>query len=433
MSQTTEAGLLVAAMVVAFGAVTRIGRLTDSLAILASAAVGIVLAGFGWSESLRHLVDGSFTFLPIVLIIFSAQLFIDVQKDSGALDAAVRHLVGRFHAYPRLLLVLLMFLVILPGALTGPGAAGQFAFGSVVSSIVLLMGVPRVKVAAFIAMGGTIGIFAPPVNIPAMIIAAGINMPYLGFFFPLLVLTVPVAVFSALYLGSRHVTAPLDRDKALATLPPVDARMNGIRVYAPVGVVVGLMLLVRAMPHAIPPLGIPLMFLVGTLVAFVVGGAKANLLRLARQAFLETLEVNGILIAVGALVQVMAANGVRGLFVVESISVPMIVLYAAIFVVSVFLGGVLGPFAMASVFGIPFMLALLGRDPIITTLSLSLLCCVSSITPPTAILGKSSMILADCQEPYGRMLKVSIVPTLVIAVLGMAGVIWANALDVLRF
>jgi GntP family gluconate:H+ symporter len=433
MSQTTEATLLVLAMVVAFGAAQRFGRLTDSLAILAAAVVGIVLAGFGWNDSLRHVVDGSFTFLPIVLIIFSAQLFIDVQKDSGALDATVRHLVARFHAYPRLLLVLLMFLVILPGALTGPGAAGQFAFGSVVSSIVLLMGVPRVKVAAFIAMGGTIGIFAPPVNIPAMIIAAGINMPYLGFFLPLLIVTVPVAAFTAIYLGGRHLTGPLDRDRALATLPPVDPRMNGFRVYAPVAAVVGLMMLVRVFPHAIPPVGIPLMFVAGTLIAFVLGGGKANLVRLARQAFLETLEVNGILIAVGALVQVMAANGVRGLFVVESISVPMVVLYAAIFVVSVFLGGVLGPFAMASVFGIPFMLALLGRDPILTTMALSLLCCVSSIVPPTAILGKSSMILADCHEPYGRMLRVSAVPTLVIAVLGMAGVIWANALGVFRF
>ena len=110
MSQTTEATLLVAAMVVTFGAAVRFGRLTDSLAILAAAVAGIGLAGFGWHDSLRHVVDGSFTFLPIVLIIFAAQLFIDVQKDSGALDAAVRHLVARFHAYPRLLLVLLMFL-----------------------------------------------------------------------------------------------------------------------------------------------------------------------------------------------------------------------------------------------------------------------------------------------------------------------------------
>ena len=52
-----------------------------------------MLAGFGPLEGLRHLVDGSFTFLPIVLIIFAAQIFINVQKATGALNAMVRHLV----------------------------------------------------------------------------------------------------------------------------------------------------------------------------------------------------------------------------------------------------------------------------------------------------------------------------------------------------
>jgi GntP family gluconate:H+ symporter len=433
LTQTAEASLLLVAMVAAFGVAMRFGRLSDSLAILVSAAVVILLAGFGPTDALRHLVDGAFTFLPIVLIIFAAQLFIDVQKQSGALNAAVRDLVGRFHARPWLLLVLLMFLIILPGALTGPGAAGQFAFGSLVSSIILLMGIPRVKVAAFIAMGGTIGIFAPPVNIPAMIIAAGINMPYIGFFVPLMILTVPIAVFTAIFLGLGHIKGPLDRDAALATLPEVPAGMRGARVYGPLIVVVSLMLLVRVFPHAIPPLGIPLMFLIGTAVAYALGGMKMNLITVSRQAFQETLEVNGILIAVGALVQVMAASGVRGFFVIESISVPVLVLYLTIFVVSVFLGGVLGPFAVASVFGIPFMLALLGRDPIMATIALSLLSCVSSVAPPTAILGKSAMILADCHEPYRRFLRVSAVPTLIVSLVGLAGVVFANALAVLRF
>ena len=433
LTDTATACLLVAAMIAAFGAAMRFGRLSDALAILVSAVVGIVLAGFGPVGGLRHLVDGGFTFLPIVLIIFAAQIFINIQKASGALNATVRDLVAHFHAWPRVLLVLLMFLVILPGALTGPGAAGQFAFGSLVSSLLMLMGIPRVKVASFIAMGGTIGIFAPPVNIPAMIIAAGINMPYIGFFWPLLILTVPLAVYAALHLGLRDIRGPLDRDAALATLPAVPAHMTTLRVYLPLAVVVALMLVVRAFPHVIPPIGIPLMFLAGGAVAFVAAGARVDLVQVARDTFRETLEVNAILITVGSLVQVMAANGVRGLFVISSISVPVYVLYAAIFVVCVFLGGVLGPFAVASVFGIPFMLALLGRDPILATVALSLLACVSSVTPPTAILGKSAMILADCRDSYGSFLRVSAVPTLAIAVVGIVAVIYANALGVLRF
>jgi hypothetical protein len=244
---------------------------------------------------------------------------------------------------------------------------------------------------------------------------------------------VPLAVFSALYLGLRHIKGPLDREAALRTLPPAPAGLNVVRVYLPIVVVVSLMLLVRAFPHRIPPLGVPLMFLIGAAVAYVLGGARMNILRLSRETFIETLEVNAILITVGSLVQVMAANGVRGLFVISSISAPTIVLYAAMFVVCVFLGGVLGPFAVASVFGIPFMLALLGRDPIMATVALSLLACVSSVTPPTAILGKSAMILADCRETYGAFLRVSAVPTLAIAIVGILGVIYANALGVLHF
>jgi hypothetical protein len=209
--------------------------------------------------------------------------------------------------------------------------------------------------------------------------------------------------------------------------------MTTFRVYLPLVVVVALMLLVRMFPHVIPPLGIPLMFLAGGAVAFAVAGSRVNLVQVARDTFRETLEVNAILITVGSLVQVMAANGVRGLFVISSISVPVYVLYAAIFVVCVFLGGVLGPFAVASVFGIPFMLALLGRDPIMATVALSLLACVSSVTPPTAILGKSAMILADCRDSYWSFLRVSAAPTLAIAIAGIAGVIYANALGVLRF
>ena len=101
-------------------------------------------------------------------------------------------------------------------------------------------------------------------------------MPYIGFFWPLLILTVPLAVYSALHLGLRHIRGPLDRDAALATLPAVPARMTRRRVYLPLAVVVALMLLVRAFPHVIPPLGIPLMFLAGGAVAFAAAGARVE-------------------------------------------------------------------------------------------------------------------------------------------------------------
>ena len=56
------------------------------------------------------------------------------------------------------------------------------------------LGVPPVKAAAAIALAAIYGMTAPPINIPAMIIGGGIDMPYVGFGLPLLICTVPLAM-----------------------------------------------------------------------------------------------------------------------------------------------------------------------------------------------------------------------------------------------
>jgi hypothetical protein len=355
-----------------------------------------------------------------------------VQKASGGLDAIVRDVIVRFHRQPRLLVILLMFLIMLPPAFTGPGADGIFAFGAVVSSILLYMGVPLVKITAFIAIGGMLGVFAPPVNIPAMIIAAGINMPYMGFFIPLAIVTIPAAVFCALFLCTKHITGPVDVPSVMKTLPPIPEKMKGIRVYLPLIIVIGSMLSTRAFPHFFPHLGVPLIFVIGTAVASLLGG-RTNFVKVSREAFDDTFTINSILIAVGALVQIMSLTGGRGLFVITAITVPSVLLYLTVAVGFPLFGGILTSFGASSVFGIPFMLALLGRDPIIATIGLSLVATVGNLIPPTAALGKPAAIVAEYRESYMNVVRVSAVPLLIIVAAGILLIIFANPLRFLRF
>ena len=324
MSQTTQTSLLLLEMVLVFGVAQRLLRLSTVLSLLAAAVAASLTSGIGAAGTAYHVVEGSFTFLHIALIILTGTLFVEVQKESGAFDALVRILIVRLHGSPRSLLVLLMSLVILPGALTGPGAAGVIALGSVVAPVLAGMGIPPASVVAFLALGGVLGDFAPPINIPAMIISSGINMPYVGFFVPLAAITAVLAVGTSLFVGARHVKGPLDLDRILAGLPPVRESMTATRVAAPLLVVAALMVGARALPHVLPPLGVPLMFLAGTAVAAVAGG-KWGLLRISRDVVERTLPVVGILIAVGPVVQVMSATGVRGLFVITAITVPIVV------------------------------------------------------------------------------------------------------------
>jgi TRAP-type C4-dicarboxylate transport system permease large subunit len=48
-------------------------------------------------------------------------------------------------------------------------------------AVLIRLGVPVLKTAAAIAMGAIYGMIAPPINLPAMIIGGGIDMPYVGF------------------------------------------------------------------------------------------------------------------------------------------------------------------------------------------------------------------------------------------------------------
>ena len=431
LSQTGQVTSILVIIVLVYVIAYRFLRFGNPLAMLFSAVIGGFCSGFGPFDVTRHIVEGSFTFINIILIIYMATVFIYIQKESKALDALVRDVIIHFHNWPKVLVVLLMFLIMLPPAFTGPGADGIFAFGMLVSSVLLSMGVPLVKTTAFVAIGGTLGVFAPPVNVPCMIIASGINMPYVGFMVPLLLVTIPVAVFSALFLCWNYV-GPVDAEAVLKKLPPIPERMRGIRVYLPLIVVVGLMLSIRAFPHFFPPLGIPLIFTIGAIVAVIMAG-KTDFMKVSREAFDDTFSINAILLAVGAMVQIMALTGVRGLFVLAAITVPAVLLYLVIMFGFPLFAGVLTSFGAASVFGVPFMLALLGRDPIIATIGLSLIAVVGNIIPPTAVLGIPAAIVTGYKESYNNVVRVSLVPIIATLVFGIALVIFANAFRFLRF
>jgi hypothetical protein len=293
------------------------------------------------------------------------------------------------------------------------------------------MGIPLVKVTAFIGLGGTLGVFAPPVNIPAMIIAAGINMPYVGFVAPLALVTLPLAVFSALALSLRHISGPVDVGTMLKDLPPIPPRMKGIRVYLPLIAVIGLMLSARALPHYIPHLGVPLIFVIGTFIALFLGG-RINFFKASRDAFQDTFPINSILLAVGALVQILSLTGVKGLFVLSAITAPSFLLYLAIFAAFPVFAGIFTSFGAASVFGIPFMLALLGRDPIIATIGLSAVSIVGNLMPPTAVLGKPAAVVAGYRDAYMNVVKVGALPLLAILAVGTCLVIFADAFRFMR-
>ena len=125
-------------------------------------------------------------------------------------------------------------------AATGSSSAAVLTAGAIIAPVLALIGLPRATAGAFIAMAGILGMIAPPVNIPAMIIGGGIDMPYVGFEIPLLLLTLPLALFSALFYGLPHARR-LDLEQVRGVIDAALVEHYGWRLYLPVVLAVALM------------------------------------------------------------------------------------------------------------------------------------------------------------------------------------------------
>ncbi len=80
-------------------------------------------------------------------------------------------------------------------------------------------------------MLGILSAVAPPINVWAMLMAAGANMPYVGFDLVLLVPVLIVTVITVVYLGWGAV--PQSKDAILAALPPLHPGMTWWRAAVP--------------------------------------------------------------------------------------------------------------------------------------------------------------------------------------------------------
>ncbi len=417
-------------MIGVFLIATRALKLSPAFGMLFGAIGGALIAGKGLA--LRHLVEGAFMYFDVVMVIITASIFMRLWSQSGGLNVFVRDLIRGFSWSPSLLLVLLMFVVMLPGALTGSGTAAIMAAGGLVATVLEKMGLPKKSIVGFIAMGAVFGLVAPPINIPAMIISTGINMPYDGFFGPLLVLSVPLGALSAILIGRKHVGKKLNAGELLATVGGEIPRLGSLGAYLPLIVVIAIMILQRAFPRSFPQIGNTMVFVTGSAVAALLS-KKLKLIETVKNTITDSISVCCLLIAVGSIVQVMTLTGVRGLLVVSTVSAPVTLLFVLLFFGLPLSGCVLGTYGAASVFGIPFMLALLGRNPIIATAGISLIAGLATLTPPTALDGRAAMLVVKYDGSYAQALKTMAVPVILADILGTLAVIFASSLKWLIF
>ncbi len=396
-------------------------KLPVSIAMVLSAITGTLVAGKG--IPIRHLVEGTFGYLDTILVIATAMIFMKTIQEIGTLNALSASILKKFHTKPAIMLIFLMAVSMFPGMITGSSTAAVLTAGSIVAPILMLVGIPIVETATIIAVGGILGMIAPPVNVPAMIIGGGIDMPYVGFTIPLLMLTVPVAIFTVLYLGLKYVDN-LNYGEIKSHIDTEALEKYGAKLYIPVILAVILMILGKVMPQTFN-LGMPLIFLISSIVALFCG-PKVNYLKVSKNAIKETLPVLGILMGVGMFIQVMTLTGVRGFIVVNSLSLPPALIYLAM-AITIPLFGAVSSFGAASVLGVPFLMVFLAKNQIITASAISFIAGLGDLMPPTALAGIFAAQVVGLKD-YTAVLKKSVVPAIVIIVYSIIMIMFSSEL-----
>ncbi len=424
MSMTASASILLAVMVAAYLIARKFTPSTE-LAMLAAAVAGALAGGYGIPS--RHIAEGAITYLDINLIFITATLFMAILKESGGVAFAVRAILKRFYRSRALLLVLLTVLLLIPGAFTGAGSVTVLITGGMVATVLSYMGISRLRASAIVFIIAGMSAAAPPVSLWAMLTAAGVNMPYVGFFLPLLIPCVLVSLATIFILGWRG--AETDVQQALRELPEPPAAMNWFRVLLPFCVLLGLIYVGRAWPFTTPITGLPLMFSCAAVLAWVLSPVRLDILKISRETVEQLLPLLATLTCAGILVQIMTLTGVRGLLAITVVTLPLIAVYATMFLFLPVSESVL-MYAAAPVLGVPLVLLFntTGLNPIIALAGMSIIWPLGDALPPTAIIGRLTVEVVGCRDSYGQFLRYCVVPGVIIMIMGTLMVVYSSKL-----
>ncbi len=422
-----SAGLVLGVMVIVY-IITKAFKLSTELAMLAAAVAGGLAGGFGLPA--RHYAEGAITYLDINLIFITATLFMNIMKESGGVAFVVRGILKKFHRNRALLLVLLTVLLLLPGALTGAGSVTVLITGGMVAVVLYYMGISKLRTTVIVFVIAGLSAAAPPVSLWAMMTAAGVNMPYVGFFWPLLVPCVVAALLTIFIVGWRGSETNID--KALEELPEPPVGMNWLRVLIPFAVFGFLVFVGRQWPHSTPIIGLPLMFLFAAAASFALSPVKLNILKISEETIERLLPLIATLTCVGILVQIMTLTGARGLLAVTAVTLPAAVVFASLFWLMPISEAVL-MYGAAPVIGVPLVLLFnsMGLDPIVALAGMSIIWPLGDALPPTAIIGRLTVSVVGYDESYGSFLKACAVPAVLIMIMGTMMVVFSKELGFL--
>ena len=430
MSVTSLTLILLIVMIVAF-VLSSIKLKSPDISMVVAAVVIAIVGTFMFPDlgnPTRYLVEGLFVNLDLAMLFIAASLFVNIYAHSGAISTITRGIVEKIHN-KWLLMSIMGILMLIPGALTGAGSVSIFVLGGIVDTVLESLGISKKKRTVFIFFFAIMSAAAPPINLWTMLMTAQANMPYVGFTWLLLVPFLIASAICIVFIGWG--AEPTDREEVLKKIPEKTQGMTWWRILLPIATIVALFLVSLYFPWNIPVLGLPLMFVIAAVVAFLCDPVKATgkqWLGILDGTMEQVFPLVANVLSIGVLQSAMAATGVRGLIGSTCVGLPLVLIYSLILIVGPICQGCFN-YGCSVVLGGPliFMFNTMGMDVTVICAALSLIFPIGDCLPPSRIVGRLACEETGYKESYMGFLKTALVPVLaigLIAVLMIVKPIW---------
>ena len=424
MSVTSLTLILLIVMIVAF-VLSSIKLKSPDISMVVAAVVIAIVGTFMFPDlgnPTRYLVEGLFVNLDLAMLFIAASLFVNIYAHSGAISTITRGIVEKIHN-KWLLMSIMGILMLIPGALTGAGSVSIFVLGGIVDTVLESLGISKKKRTVFIFFFAIMSAAAPPINLWTMLMTAQANMPYVGFTWLI------ASAICIVFIGWG--AEPTDREEVLKKIPEKTQGMTWWRILLPIATIVALFLVSLYFPWNIPVLGLPLMFVIAAVVAFLCDPVKATgkqWLGILDGTMEQVFPLVANVLSIGVLQSAMAATGVRGLIGSTCVGLPLVLIYSLILIVGPICQGCFN-YGCSVVLGGPliFMFNTMGMDVTVICAALSLIFPIGDCLPPSRIVGRLACEETGYKESYMGFLKTALVPVLaigLIAVLMIVKPIW---------
>jgi hypothetical protein len=156
-------------------------------------------------------------------------------------------------------------------------------------------------------------------------------------------------------------------------------------------------------------------------------GRPIRFLKVSQKALAESLPLLAILVGVGMFLQIMTLTGARGWTVMSILSLPSAFLYLGIALSMPAFGGV-STFGSASILGIPFILALINKNALLTSSGLSAVAGLGDLVPPAAISARFAAQVVG-EDSFFGVLRYCLLPALLQLAAGIGLLLLAPYLD----